>query len=349
VPLETALAQVERMTDGYRRDAKGLDELFKVLVPGWAKDVRTKQDVLGHDIPQQTGFAALLPRTTTEVNNPVLAEDDYLRSKNPNFIGLTKVGTTIGSGTAQLKLDPDQHHDFQQIAGQYQEQDLAALIGSNRYQQASVADRTKLWNTTMSDSRQRASSDFLVNQVGGTRGFDEQARVASMAAHAGTNLEGAAALTKMQRSGSLTPELQTRIDASRTQPDPKKPDYQLAVDEYLRVGQLADSWVKAPSFNYGTAADWAAAERARDQYMTLQKEFPPTTSTVKGKPVTTPSKPVEDFYAAAAGGLFSFFYTKGAARKSKYISEDRRVIEKDPLWSRVGKIPGWVTEVETAP
>jgi len=128
------------------------------------------------------------------------------------------------------------------------------------------------------------------------------------------------------------------IDGQRKQTD------ELSVNQLIKTKLLDDSWIKSPAFTYGTPGDWAAAVRARGQYLLLQKEFPPTK--VGNTNVINPQ--VLNFWATAANGQFALFYTKDGSRKSNMISLQRKAIEKDPMWGHVGKIVPPTDEVASA-
>jgi len=163
-------------------------------------------------------------------------------------------------------------------------------------------------------------------------------------AGAGTNQEKGSVLLQIKDAGRLTPDVAAAIDAQRNQPDPKKPNYDLTADEYVKVHQLASSWAQAPAFSYGNPGEWAAAERARAQYMKLQKEFPP--EKVGNTSIMDPR--LLDFWASAANGNFALFYTKDGSRKTNLVSPERKAIESDPLWKHVGKKPDTTEEIAAA-
>jgi len=334
IPAETGLAMVERMTDVYRRDPQTLMDYFKAVIPGVGKEVQPKQDVLGRDIEQPTGAQALLGRATQErtddpAGTAVLAEDARLRDTNQNFTGLTKVSKSLGSGTTKVDLTPAQEYRYQQLAGGYQKDILGQLIQTPEYQNASTADKTKLWNNGMSAAKERAKVELLVDQVAKLNDPKMRTQLATIAATTGTNYTSGSALEKMQ----LSPEIISSIDASRSQSDPKKLNYQPAVAELIGAKRLVDAWTSAPEFLYGTPGDWASAARARSQLLDIQKKFPPE----KIGNVSVMDPRVLEFWATAANGNLALFYTKDGSRKTNLISEERRTIEQDPLWKYATK------------
>jgi len=334
IPAETGQAMVERMTDVYRRDPQTLMDYFKAVIPGVGKEVQPKQDVLGRDIEQPTGAQAMLGRATQEriddpVGDAVLAEDARLRDTNQNFTGLTKVTNSFGSGTTKVDLTPAQEYQYQHLAGNYQKDILGQLIQTPEYQKASTADKTKLWDNGMSAAKERAKVDLLVDQVSKLNDPTMRTQLAAIASTTGTNYTSGSALEKMQ----LSPEIISSIDASRSQPDPKKLNYQPAVAELIGAKHLVDAWTSAPEFLYGTPGEWASAARARSQLLVLQKKFPP--EKIGNASFTDPR--VLEFWATAADGNLALFYTRDGSRKSNLISEERKTIEQDPLWKYATK------------
>jgi hypothetical protein len=311
------------MKDGFKRDPKNLIESLKVLIPGLGETVRKDYDVLGRPITVQTGVAGALPRASTENPSPVLDEMERLRAANPNFVGLNKPSSSVGSGTTKIELDPDTYNLYEKLAGEAKEQALLKMMADPKYQAMSVADQSKEFEKTES-SAQAAGLRAVGITLTNSDNADTVTLGARLAIRSGTNMEKGEALNTIRTR--LTPTVKAQVDEARDQTDPKQPNYDLSVDDYLHGYEIRIAYDRAPHFIFGTPSEWEAAERAADQYKALIRGK--TAAEVKADSL------IQRFYFESAGGKLQTYFSTDGSVKEKYVSPQRLAIKKDTLWSR---------------
>jgi hypothetical protein len=337
IPDAALLADIAKAMDTYQRvPSKELGQAIwdriAAHVPVWEQTLLPKRDGVGDPLPiTPQGPARYNPAASVEQpQDPALAESYRLAARVPGFSALKAPPATIGTGPNMVKLSDAEYDRYQVLIGTARKEGLNALLALPDYQQATAAEQARLFRTADGAAVRIGKQQFALEQISAASTDDQVVRAIHSGALAGNLYDDGLALDKIDRTGKLTPTVIAMLDAERTQPDPSKPDYQLSVAELVRGARLTDAWKQAPAFNYGTPGDWAAAERARAQLMKLQKEFPPT----KDGSVTVTNPKVDDFYYQAANGLLSLFYTKSGSRKTNLISQERKVIEQDPLFAK---------------
>lgn len=328
IPMESGLSMVERMMDGLRREPKTFLEGLQALIPGAAESIRPVRDVLGRPVPVAQGPAGLLPKSTVEdVSNPVLAEDRNLRSQNPNFVGLTKPTDTIGSGDKKIQLTPDQLDRYEALAGPAKETALTALIQSPKYQAATIAEKSKMFESTETRAQQAALRGLGIEIGSNSKDPANIVLGARLAIQSGDNYQQGKSLAAIGQN--LTPEIKAQVDALRANGDKAKAaregkSYEPSVDELLHGADLVSAWVKAPEFIFGDKATWDRAARGADLLRKLRNE-----DEVQGKNPAYDSE-LTKFYYSVPG--LATFYTISGSPKSDYVSRARQTIEKDLIW-----------------
>lgn len=163
IPAVTMLATAERFVDTLKRDPDGVYETLLAQVPGAATNVKTQQDVLGRDVPQDnSGWGALLPRSTIEREHPVIKEQERLASAlGDSFTRLSKPTNDLGPVT----LDPNQRHRYATILGGLNEDRLTALLDSPAYQKMSNIQKGKEWqkikDAARTDAKKQLADEFI--------------------------------------------------------------------------------------------------------------------------------------------------------------------------------------------
>lgn len=154
IPAVTLWATAERFADEFKRNPDGIYETLLAQIPGLAQKVKTQQDVLGRDVPQDnSGFGALLPRSTLEREHPVIQEQERLASKlGDSFTRLSKPSTNLGA----VELNGDQLHRYTAILGGLNEDSLTTLINSQSYKDMTDLQKSKEWQKTRDKNRDAA-------------------------------------------------------------------------------------------------------------------------------------------------------------------------------------------------
>ncbi len=106
-------------------------------------------------------------------------------------------------------------------------------------------------------------------------------------------------------------------------------DLRLAARNVEQMQALADQWLKAPEFSFGTKQQWDQAAEAASQLRLLRAD-----ATKRGIDPATDKK-IIDFYVKGGNGNLVQFYTSAGAKNANAISEQRKTLQKSPLWSLV--------------
>lgn len=325
IPASTAFKTAENWSDLLRRDPQGIWETLTAQIPGAAQNLRPAVDVLGRDIPNDnSGPNALLPKSSVERPHPVITEELRLRQAVPGFTGFAQVGDKVGTGPTAFNLNPDQHLELKRLVGQSRDKNITALLASPAYQSASDAEKARLFSQT--ENRAEAVGKKAYGLKLALNSADESEIIAGTKLSF-DNSEGnrgkAEAITTLSSAGQLGQNIVARIDAARTQADPKKDNYQLSIAEWLHGADLVKAHDNAPAFIFGTPGEWAAAERARTQYMALIKGM--TAEQIKY------DQNIERFFYEKK---LDNYYSRDGSRITKYVHPTRLAIEKDRLWDR---------------
>ena len=323
IPAESALAVVERMMDGFRRDPKDIGERLKVIIPFAGEQVRQKYDVLGRPLTVGTGVPGLFPKSTTETPSPILDEARRLRDANPGWSGLGPPRSSFGTGDHKIDLNPDQNAAYQKIAGEAKQQMLGALINDPKYQQLSNAEKAKKFDSV---ENQAQNSALRALGIGMTTSPDinEVVTGARLAISTGDRYTQAKSLAAVGKN--LTPEVVRGIDSARIQTDPAKDSYDPTVAELLRGNELVTAWLRAPEFVIGDKRQWDQAAVAADHLRLLAAD-----NKRRGIDSRTDQNMIR-YYTTAAGGWLALLYSSEGSRRSSAVGPARQAIQRDTMW-----------------
>lgn len=177
--------------------------------------------------------------------------------------------TTIGSGKNSISLDPTTAQRYVAAVGQARDAALGPLVNSQKYQQASVTEKQKMFDTTLQKADKSAVEQFLANDI--IHETDPKLIAAEAVdgfAKQSTYKDKAYWVATLDRAGKLTPEARAAIDTLRDPgPDGKTP---ITVDEYLKAAPLVHEYLSHVPYGtdtrpIGTPQDWTAVEAARVQ------------------------------------------------------------------------------------
>ena len=177
VPASALLSMVERITDQYRRDPEGLMETLQGVIPVLAsqgvdlgplkvRPLRTRLDVFGQPVEQNTGATGLFPRgTVQEPPDPVLQEARRLLGRVDGFIGITK---TDREKVGSVQVSPDGAHRYQELAGQNTKRLLTELVNAPHYRDGSLTDveRAKQFTDHINTARLEAQKTLAQEYMG---------------------------------------------------------------------------------------------------------------------------------------------------------------------------------------
>lgn len=239
VPARSLIAWAERVTDRYKRHPEGLVEELQAIVPGLAQygidvgplhiaPVRTKLDVFGRPVEQNTGALAALPRGTVAERHPVIDEARRLREMFEDFEGLTK---TDPKKVGTVSVNPDVGHRYGELEGQNKERRLTDLLNGHVYQGADDPVRVKLFKEQIDLARLDAKkqlADELIGADGTPRTSTDRAL--------GTTI-GLGALRSARERMSFIDRISPAIDAD--------PDFASDLDAFLRGSKQITGGAKA--------------------------------------------------------------------------------------------------------
>ena len=207
---------------------------------------------------------------------------------------------------------------------------LTSLLQSPQYQSASDAKKQEILDSNKRAVEREVKVDFALN-VAMSGSPDELVPAINGALDAaGTNYLKGQTLEEIRKMGKLTPEVIRSVDARRVEGG-------LTVDEYLRGSQEVKKWLAAPEFVVGSKAEWDAAALAASRLRTLVAD-------AKKRGLTNPmaDEDIANFYLYSLGGnrtttqpgWLATLYEKDGSKRDGVVSQERKDIQKSPLWDR---------------
>jgi hypothetical protein len=140
VPYSVGLAQMDRASDPFTRQARNVVDAIKQKIPGMSETLFPKRDVWGMEIPNHD---ALVAAGVTAIYEQRMSQDPVNIALAQMGIGIAPVDRTIRN----VKLTDQQYDDFARVAGRLLKMRLDAIVRSPDWQQWPVgvkADWVKL-------------------------------------------------------------------------------------------------------------------------------------------------------------------------------------------------------------
>ena len=210
-----------------------------------------------------------LGRTQTDPNynnDPVLHEFQTLFPDKT----LGPADGTIGSGKNSVRLPATEVDAYVAAVSEERRVALSSLIYSQEYQNATQAQREKMFTNAKEKADNTATREYLAHGViDSTDPKVIQAEaVAGFHAQGGGNKNEAYWIALLDRAGKLTPEVAKAIDDSNVVvPGQRAP---ITVEEYRNDAPLVHEYLGHVPYGtdahpLGTPADWTAVEAAKKQ------------------------------------------------------------------------------------
>lgn len=146
VPMSVGMAQLDRATDPYSRQARTVIDAIRQKVPSLSESLLPKRDIWGEPIPNQE---ALLASGVTAIYESRMSRDPVNLSLAEMGIGIAPVGRTI----ANVKLTDQQYDDYARLAGRLLKQRLDLYVRSPDWRQWTVQQRVDMVNSLKEQNR----------------------------------------------------------------------------------------------------------------------------------------------------------------------------------------------------
>lgn len=128
VPMSVGLAQLDRASDPYSRQARTVVDAIRQKVPGLSESLLPKRDIWGEPIPNR---GALLAAGVTAIYESRMSQDPVNMSLAELGIGVAPVDHRI----ANIKLTDQQYDDYARLAGRMLKQRLDLYARSPDWRQ----------------------------------------------------------------------------------------------------------------------------------------------------------------------------------------------------------------------
>ncbi len=149
VPASVGLAQMDRASDPYSRQARTVMDAIKQKVPGLSETLLPSIDIWGQPIPNHD---ALISAGLTAIYESRMSSDPVNIALADAGIGIAPVDRTIRN----VKLTDQQYDDFARIAGRMTKQRLDVYVNSPNWQHWSVGARADAVRTIVQGCREAA-------------------------------------------------------------------------------------------------------------------------------------------------------------------------------------------------
>ena len=149
LPMSVAMAQIDRASDPYSRQARTVVDALKQKIPGESETLFPKRDIWGEPIPNHDAL----------VSAGLTAIYEQRMSTDPVNIALANMGMGIGQPDRSIrlvKLTDQQYDDFQRIAGRVAKMRLNVIVQSPDWRNWPVGVRSDVISEVISQSRESA-------------------------------------------------------------------------------------------------------------------------------------------------------------------------------------------------
>ena len=149
VPYSVGLAQINRASDPYARQARTVLDSIKQKVPGLSESLYPRRDVWGQPLPNHD---ALAEAGVTAIYEQRVSRDPVNLSLAQMGIGIAPVERSIRN----VKLTDQQYDDFSRLAGRMAKQRLDVIVNSPDWQRWPVGIRADVVKEVVTQSRESA-------------------------------------------------------------------------------------------------------------------------------------------------------------------------------------------------
>jgi hypothetical protein len=120
VPFSVALAQMDRATDPYQRDARTVIDSIRAKVPGLSETILPRRDLWGEPLPNTVGLIpGVLAIYVQKINHDPV---------NAAMLRLGIYPAQLERKIRNIDLTPQQYDDFQRLAGRLAKRSADALV-----------------------------------------------------------------------------------------------------------------------------------------------------------------------------------------------------------------------------
>jgi hypothetical protein len=149
LPMSVAMAQIDRASDPYSRQARTVIDALKAHTPGESETLFPKRDIWGEPIPNRDAL----------LNPAVTAIYEQRMSRDPVNVALADMGIGIGQpdrSIRNVKLTDQQYDDFQRLAGRMMKMRLNVIVQSPDWRNWPVGVRADVIREVKDQSREAA-------------------------------------------------------------------------------------------------------------------------------------------------------------------------------------------------
>jgi hypothetical protein len=149
VPYSVGLAQIDRASDPFSRQARTVMDSIKQKIPGLSETLFPRRDVWGEPLPNHDALAAA---GLTAIYEQRVSRDMVNLSLAQLGIGIGPVDRTIRG----VKLTDQQYDDFARLAGRMTKQRLDVIVNSPDWRQWPPGVRANVVKEVVTQSRESA-------------------------------------------------------------------------------------------------------------------------------------------------------------------------------------------------
>ena len=149
VPYSVAMAQMDRASDPYTRQARTVMDAIRQKIPGLSETLLPRRDIWGEPMPNKDALAAA---GVTAIYEQRVSRDPVNIAMLQLGIGFSPVERTIRN----VKLTDEQYDDFARIAGRIAKQRLDVMVASPDWQRWPVGVRVDVAKVQVEKSRETA-------------------------------------------------------------------------------------------------------------------------------------------------------------------------------------------------